>query len=191
MDQVRAPNLALISVELEQRDGKEAVAEDGDVHSSNALKDKLKPPPTEPPLRKEWPPPCDYYREEDDDYTDTWFHPRPHLESPIYDGEEDPLPWLHHCETFFHGQNTPGRCRVWYASMHLSGATQFWFYRLELTASTPSWRRFMQLVQQRFGPLMTDGPVGEIMLLHCTGTVEEYTDMFLALACRDADLTES
>jgi hypothetical protein len=69
--------------------------------------------------------------------------------------------------------------------MHLSGAAQMWFYRLELTTGTPSWR-----LQQRFGPPMTDGPVGEIMLLRCIGTVEEYTDKFLALACRDADLTE-
>jgi hypothetical protein len=37
---------------------------------------------------------------------------------------------------------------------------------------------------------MTDGPVGEIMCLRRSGTVEEYTDKFLALACRDADLAE-
>jgi hypothetical protein len=38
---------------------------------------------------------------------------------------------------------------------------------------------------------MTDGPVGELMLLRCTGTVEDYPDKFLALACRDADLSEA
>jgi hypothetical protein len=37
---------------------------------------------------------------------------------------------------------------------------------------------------------MTDSPVGELMLLRRTGSVEEYTDQFLAYACRDADLTE-
>lgn len=50
--------------------------------------------------------------------------------------------------------------------------------------------RFAQLIQQRFGPTMTDGPIGELMLLRRTGTVEDYTDKFLALACRDADITE-
>jgi hypothetical protein len=37
---------------------------------------------------------------------------------------------------------------------------------------------------------MTDSPVGEIMLLRRVASVEDYTDKFLALACRDTDLTE-
>jgi hypothetical protein len=74
--------------------------------------------------------------------------------------------------------------------MHLTGSAQLWYCRLELTGGTLSWRRFAQLVQQRFGLPMTDSPVDEIMLLRRTGTVEDYTDKFLALACRDADLTE-
>jgi hypothetical protein len=37
---------------------------------------------------------------------------------------------------------------------------------------------------------MMDSPVGEIMLLHRTGIVEDYTNNFLALACHNADLTE-
>jgi hypothetical protein len=74
--------------------------------------------------------------------------------------------------------------------MHLTGAAQLWYARLELSAGTPSWRRFAQLVQQRFGPPMTDSAVGELMLLRRTGSVEDYTDQFLAFACRDADLTE-
>lgn len=68
---------------------------------------------------------------------------------------------------------------------------QLWYYRLELTSGTPSWRRFSQLVHKHFGPPITDSPVGEIMLLHRHGTVEDYTDKFPTLACRDADLTES
>ena len=38
---------------------------------------------------------------------------------------------------------------------------------------------------------MTDSPIGEILILRRDGTVNDYTDKFLALACRDADLTES
>jgi hypothetical protein len=74
--------------------------------------------------------------------------------------------------------------------MHLNGAVQLWYARLELTTGTPSWRCFAQLVHQRFGPPMTGRTVGELMLLRRTGSVEEYTDQFLAFACRDADLTE-
>jgi hypothetical protein len=74
--------------------------------------------------------------------------------------------------------------------MHLTGAAQLWYARLELSVGTPSWRRFAQLVQQGFGPPMTDSPVSEVMLLHRTGSVEDYTDQFLAFACCNADLTE-
>jgi hypothetical protein len=193
-EQVKALNLALYRVESAQRDCKAHVAEDGD-DSGETGKAPPKPPPKsgatgeQPPFHHE-PPPRNPYREEEDDYTDTRFHPRARLEFPTFDGKEDPLSWLNRCETFFRGQNTPERRRVWYAAMHLTGSAQLWYSRLELTAGTPSWRRFTQLVQQRFRPPMTDSPVGQIMLLRRDGSVEEYTDKFLALACHDADLTE-
>jgi hypothetical protein len=37
---------------------------------------------------------------------------------------------------------------------------------------------------------MTNSPVGELMLLRRTGSVEDYTDQVLAFACRDVDLSE-
>lgn len=37
---------------------------------------------------------------------------------------------------------------------------------------------------------MTDSPLGELTMLRRTGTVEDYVNNFLALACRDAELTE-
>jgi hypothetical protein len=37
---------------------------------------------------------------------------------------------------------------------------------------------------------MMDNPVGELMLLRCTGSVEHYTDEFLIFAYHDADLTK-
>jgi hypothetical protein len=186
--QVRALNLAVIRVEKAQRKGKAPVEEEDSALDSaaNDLPPQGRPKP--PPFAG-WPPPRDYFHEEDD-YNDTRFHPRACLEFPTFDSKEDPLPWLNRCETFFRGQNTPERHRVWYAAMHLAGAAQLWFYRLEMTSDTPSWRRFAQLVQQRFGPPMTDGAVGKMMCLRLTGTVEDYTDKFMSLACRDADLTE-
>jgi hypothetical protein len=38
---------------------------------------------------------------------------------------------------------------------------------------------------------MTNSPMGEIMLLRRDGSVEDYIEKFLALACRDTDLTKS
>ncbi|CAO2204471.1 unnamed protein product [Urochloa humidicola] len=205
-EQVRALNLAVIRLEKSQPDGKRREEETTDKGASNdgPLPKRpagSAPPPLPPPFRETPPPP---FREppphrhrrgplddDDDDSADPRFHPRARIEFPTFDGKEDPLPWLNRCETFFRCQNTPERRRVTYAALHLTGTAQLWYYRLELTSGTPSWRRFAQLVQQRFGPPMTDSPVGEIMLLRRSGSVEDYTDKFLTLACRDADLTEA
>ena len=37
---------------------------------------------------------------------------------------------------------------------------------------------------------MTDSLLGELKLLHRTSTVEDYCDRFMALACRDHELSE-
>ncbi|EEE55062.1 hypothetical protein OsJ_02776 [Oryza sativa Japonica Group] len=126
----------------------------------------------------------------DDTAIDNSFLPRAKLEFPTYDGKGDPLPWLNRCETF-RGQKTPETRKVWYASLHLIGDAQLWYYRIELNSGEPSWRRFVQLVHTRFGPPMTDSPLGELTALRRTGTVENYVNSFLALACRDVELSES
>jgi hypothetical protein len=183
-EQISALNLALIRAEKSHRDGKAAATDEGDTSVGNPPKPGLPRDHTRPPPEK----PRDG-RGDEDAYDDSRFHSRVRLEFPTFDGKDDPLPWLNRCETF-RGQGTPEPRRVWYAAMHLTGAAQLWYARLELTSGTSSWRRFAQLVQQRFGPPMTESPVGELVLLRRTGSVDEYTDQFLRFACRDPDLTE-
>ncbi|WVZ49385.1 hypothetical protein U9M48_000752 [Paspalum notatum var. saurae] len=48
----------------------------------------------------------------------------------------------------------------------------------------------MRLVQNRFGPPMTDTPLGALKLLQRTITVEDYCEKFMSLACRDAELSD-
>jgi hypothetical protein len=43
--------------------------------------------------------------------------------SPKYNGFKDLLPWLHHCEQFFHAAHTPEPDKVWLASFYMQGAT--------------------------------------------------------------------
>ena len=50
------------------------------------------------------------------------------LEFPTYDGTEDPLNWLNHCDQFFRGQRTLASDRTWLVSYHLTGAAQTWYY---------------------------------------------------------------
>jgi hypothetical protein len=48
----------------------------------------------------------------------------------------------------------------------------------------------VQLVNARFGPPLTDSPIGELAMLCRTGTVDEFSKHFIALSCRDMTLSE-
>lgn len=43
---------------------------------------------------------------------------------------------------------------------------------------------------QEVGPPVTESPLGEITMLCCSGSVDDYSKQFIALACRDIELTE-
>jgi hypothetical protein len=50
---------------------------------------------------------------------------------PKYDGTEDPLPWLNHCEQFFRETQSPDDEKVLLSAFYMQGVTQQWYYRLE------------------------------------------------------------
>lgn len=137
-------------MEKSQCDRKALTIEDdiADKSIKRVLKHGPKPPPhTEKPSFLTDPPPRNPYSEEEEDYTDNCFNPHVCLDFSTFNGKDDPLRRINRCETFFKGQNTPKRYRVWYVVMHLTGSAQMWYYRLELIAGTPSWCCFTQLVQ--------------------------------------------
>jgi hypothetical protein len=49
---------------------------------------------------------------------------------------------------------------------------------------------FVQLVSSRFGPPLTDSPIGELAMLRRTSNVDEYYKRFIALSYRDTTLSE-
>jgi hypothetical protein len=96
------------------------------------------------------------------------------LEFLKYDGAGDPLPWLNKCKRYFHVRRTPELKRVALAACYLLDDDQLWFHRLELNGGRPTWQQFIQLVNARFGPPLTDTPLGELAMLRRSGSVDEF-----------------
>jgi hypothetical protein len=85
---------------------------------------------------------------------------------------------------------TPEHKKVQYASLHLLDDAQLWYHRLELNNGPLDWTRFIQLVQIRFGPPLTDNPIEELALLRRTGSVDDHCKQVMALSCCDSAISE-
>jgi hypothetical protein len=62
---------------------------------------------------------------------------------------------------------------------------------LELNASPPPWPRFVQLVNKRFKPPLTESPIGELALLYSDGSIDDFAKKFMALSYRDTAITKA
>jgi hypothetical protein len=108
----------------------------------------------------------------------------------MYDGTEDPLPWLNHCEQFFCIQGTDDVGKVFLASFYMMGDVTQWFTLVKPNRSTPSWEEFEKLVHQWFGPPLRSNVLDELIQLQRETTVANYQSMFLALVMRCTGLNE-
>jgi hypothetical protein len=61
---------------------------------------------------------------------------------------------------------------------------------MELNGGRPTWTQFVQLVNARFGPPLTDSRIGKLAMLRRSGTVDEFWKCFITLSCCDISLTE-
>jgi len=113
------------------------------------------------------------------------------LDFPTYDGKEDPLNWLNHCEQFFRRQRTLASDRVWFASYHLVGAARSWYYTLEQDEGVPSWERFKDLCHLRFGSAVRTNRLAEVAQLPFHLTVQDLQERINALVCRTPHLLQS
>ena len=60
------------------------------------------------------------------------------------------------------------------AVFHMTGEAQLWFYRLEQEEPGFSWELFRSYCLLRFGPPLSSNPLGELINLKQTGTIEDY-----------------
>lgn len=79
--------------------------------------------------------------------------------------------------------------KVWLTSYHLTGTAQQWYYRLERDEGTPSWHHFLDLANVCFGPRLRHNPLGVLVQLKRTSTVDNYIDQFLARLSRVGPFT--
>ncbi|WVZ81756.1 hypothetical protein U9M48_029098 [Paspalum notatum var. saurae] len=68
--------------------------------------------------------------------------------------------------------------KVWMASYNLEDGAQLWYIQVQTDEGTPSWRRFIELLNLRYGPPLRSAPFFELANCCRTGTLEEYQDHF-------------
>jgi hypothetical protein len=103
------------------------------------------------------------------------------LEFPTYDGSEDPLNWLNHCEQFFRGQRT-------LASYHLHGPAQTWYYTLEQSEGMSLWEHFKELCHLQFVPPVHDSRLAKLGRLPFRTTMQDFAERFNAIMCHVRNL---
>jgi hypothetical protein len=77
------------------------------------------------------------------------------------------------------------------ALFHLLDEAQLWYHCLEFNGGPSTWNRFVQLMNTRFSPLLTDNPISELVLLTREGSVDDYCNRNMALYYHDPSLTKS
>ena len=74
------------------------------------------------------------------------------------------------------------------ASLHLDGTAAEWYYQMERDFSMVPWPCFVDFINLCFGPPIRTNSIAEIKALIRTGTMEDYSQRFLALLTRYDDL---
>lgn len=76
------------------------------------------------------------------------------------------------------------------ASYNLEDGAQMWYVQVQQDEGTPTWRRFVDLLNLRFGPPLRSAPLFELAECQLTSMVAEYQDRFQALLPRAGPLDE-
>ncbi|CAN6283852.1 unnamed protein product [Urochloa humidicola] len=86
----------------------------------------------------------------------------PNLRIPAFDGNTNPLPWLHRCNQCFEAWETEEEEKIWIATFKLKGAAYEWYCQIERNVGVPTWPRFVAAVSHRFAPASPTSPAAAI-----------------------------
>lgn len=112
------------------------------------------------------------------------------LDFPRFNGLEDPLGWLNHCQHFFRHQSTPEEEKVSLASYRLEGIAQLWYMQLLQDIPDSTWEEFSHQYNIRFGPPICSNKLGELAKLKQIGSVVDYQKKFEFLVPHAGVLTQ-
>ncbi|KAG8384061.1 hypothetical protein BUALT_Bualt04G0078800 [Buddleja alternifolia] len=76
---------------------------------------------------------------------------------------------------------TPSDAKVKLATVHLEGKALQWhqiFMKGRLTRELPNWEEYVRALSDRFGVLLYDDPMAELVNLKQAGTIQKYLDKF-------------
>ncbi|KAG6480980.1 hypothetical protein ZIOFF_057571 [Zingiber officinale] len=110
------------------------------------------------------------------------------MEFPTYSREGDPLSWVKRCEKFFTNQRTTEADKVGLAAFHLVGEAQLWFDQVEQEEPEMTWKQFRDHCHIRFGPPLSNNPLGELVNLKQTCSIEDYQRQFQSHLAWTSDL---
>ncbi|KAG8387730.1 hypothetical protein BUALT_Bualt02G0051800 [Buddleja alternifolia] len=102
------------------------------------------------------------------------------VEFPKFRGE-DLRGWVYRCEQFFEVDDTPPDAKVRIAAVHLEGKALQWhqiFMKSRLTRELPNWEDYVRALNERFGALLYEDPMSELVNLKQNGTIQDYLDKF-------------
>ncbi|KAG8387123.1 hypothetical protein BUALT_Bualt03G0220500 [Buddleja alternifolia] len=89
--------------------------------------------------------------------------------------------WLYKCEQFFEVDETPPTAKVKMASVHLEGKIIQWhqmYMKGRLTREIPNSEEYIRALNDRFGALVYDDPMSELVNLKQMGSIQQYLDRF-------------
>ncbi|KAG8372925.1 hypothetical protein BUALT_Bualt12G0117700 [Buddleja alternifolia] len=102
------------------------------------------------------------------------------VDFPHFNGE-DLRGWLYKCEQCFEVDDTPSNAKVKLVVVHLEGKALQWhqmFMKSRLTREVPNWEEYIRALNDRFGALVYDDPMLELVNLKQVGTIQQYLDKF-------------